>query len=164
MRETTPKLPKHLHPSVITRYAEAELLRATVTLLKQFPNAQVCHVYGHQDDDIGYDTLPVPAQLNVDCDKGAKKCMSESETDTTRPIPAPGSRAVLFLGTEMVTSHLQDQIQYAGQAEEMLQYIADNFEWTDAQARCVNYQAIETQKSDSPTLDPSVHQSLCMDG
>jgi hypothetical protein len=50
--ELTPRPPKHLHPSVITRYAEAELLGATVSLLKQFPNAQVCHVYGHQDDDM----------------------------------------------------------------------------------------------------------------
>jgi hypothetical protein len=52
--------PKHLHPSVLTRYAEAKLLRATVALLKQFPNAQVCHVYGHQDDDIDYNDLPIP--------------------------------------------------------------------------------------------------------
>jgi len=58
----------------------------------------------------------------------------------------------------MVTSHLQDQIQYAGQAEEMLQYIADNFEWTDAQARCVNYQAIGIAKqrlSDSRSIRTS---------
>jgi hypothetical protein len=84
--------------------------------------------------------------------------MGESEIDTTRPVLAPGSRAVLFLGTEMVTSYLQDQIQYAGQAEEMLQYIADNFEWTDAQARCVNYQAIGIAKqrlSDSRSIRTS---------
>jgi hypothetical protein len=28
----------------------------------------------------------------------------------------------------------------------MLNYIADNFEWTDAQTRCVNYPAIGTAK------------------
>jgi hypothetical protein len=107
----------------------------------------MCHVYGHQDDEIDYDDLPIPAQLNVDCDKGAKKCMHESVQDTTRPIPAPGSRAALFLGSEMITSHFQEQIQYAGQANEMLNYIADNFEWTDAQTRCVNYPAIGTAKT-----------------
>jgi hypothetical protein len=38
--ELTPRPPKHLDPSVLTRYyAEAKLLRATVALLKQFPNA-----------------------------------------------------------------------------------------------------------------------------
>ena len=109
----------------------------------------------HQDDTIDYNTLRTPAQLNVDCDKGAKKCMNKSELDTTRPIPAPGSRAALSLGNEMVTSHIQNQIQYAGQADERLTYIADNFEWTDAQARCVNYTAIDTVKkqlSDSRSI------------
>jgi hypothetical protein len=46
----------------------------------------------------------------------------------------------------MITSHFQEQIQYAGQADDMLTYIDDNFEWTDAQARCVNYLAIGTAK------------------
>ena len=131
---------------MITRYAEAELLWSTVSLLKKFRNAEICHVYGHQDDKIDYDDLPIPAQMNVECNEGAKQCMRDSEIDTTCPTPAPSSRAALFLGNELVTSHFQEQIQYNGQAEEMLAYIADNFEWTDAQARCINYQAIGIAK------------------
>ena len=30
------------------------------------------HVYGHQDEDMGFDDLPRPAQLNVICDWEAK--------------------------------------------------------------------------------------------
>jgi hypothetical protein len=37
------------------------------------------------------------SRWHVDCDLGAKKCMRENEIDTTSPVPAAGSRAVVFL-------------------------------------------------------------------
>jgi hypothetical protein len=92
-----PRPPNHLSASDITRYAESALLRSTVSLLKKIPNAKVCHLYGHQDQQVAYENLNIPTQFNVDCDLGAKKCMCENEIDTTSPVPAAGSRAVLFL-------------------------------------------------------------------
>jgi hypothetical protein len=112
-----------------------------VSLLKKFPNAKVCHLYGHQDKRVVYENLDIPTQLNVDCDLGAKQCMRESEIDTTRPVPVAGSRAVFFLGGEMVTSNIKEQIQYANQAPAMAQYIKDKFVWTDNQYNSVNWKA-----------------------
>jgi ribonuclease HI len=139
--ELCPRPPNHLSASDITRYAESALLQSTVSLLKKFPNAKVCHLYGHQDKQVAYENLNIPTQLNVDCDLGAKKCMRESEIDTTRPVPVAGSRAVFFLGSEMVTSNIKEQIQYANQAPAMAQYIKDKFEWTDNQYTSVNWKA-----------------------
>jgi hypothetical protein len=62
---------------------------------------------------------------------------------------------MLYLGDDMVTSHMAEQIQYAGQAPPMFQYIHDRFEWTDNNVLQSIGKELELQKkTDLTTLTP----------
>ena len=65
---------------------------------------------------------------------------------STRAQPLPGHKATLYLSNNMVTSKINEQIQYAAQAPAMFEYIMDRFEWTDGQCSMVNWTAIGRKK------------------
>eukprot|EP01082_Thalassiosira_pseudonana_P016026 g13601.t1 g13601 contig9:13162-14655(+) len=125
--------------------AEGALIKATRTLLREFTGITLHHIYGHQDDTLTYDDLTMESQLNVDCDTEAKEQMRKS-TLSGRTEAEPGTGAMLYLGDDMVTSHMAEQIQYAGQAPPMFQYIQDRFEWTDQQCTAINWKGIGVAK------------------
>jgi hypothetical protein len=125
--------------------AEGALIKATRTLLREFTSITLHHIYGHQDDTLTYDDLTMESQLNVDCDTEAKEQMRKS-TLSGRTEAEPGTGAMLYLGDDMVTSHMAEQIQYAGQAPQMFQYIRDRFEWTDQQCTAINWKGIGVAK------------------
>jgi hypothetical protein len=55
--------------------------------------------------------------------------------------------ATLYLGGQPVTTEINKQIQFAAQSKQMLEYIADKFQWTDAQATTtVNWRALGIAK------------------
>jgi hypothetical protein len=43
-------------------------------------------VKGHQDDSVPYEDLPLEAQLNVDCDRGAAPHMATTTARTQKPL------------------------------------------------------------------------------
>jgi ribonuclease HI len=89
--------------------AEADLIIDTRRKLSRFAQVTVEWVKGHQDDSIPYEDLPLEAQLNVDCDQGAKKHMTTITASTNRPEPLPGSKATLYIGPHMVTTELKNK-------------------------------------------------------
>jgi hypothetical protein len=127
--------------------AEADLILDTRRKLSKFAQVTVEWVKGHQDDSVPYEDLPFEAQLNVDCDHGAKSHLATISTSTTCPEPLPGSKATLYIGPHMVTTELNEQIQYASQAPKLFEYIADKFSWTDAQVSTVNWRGLGRAKN-----------------
>ena len=67
--------------------AEGDLIKVITDTLPDFPNITLKHVRGHQDRGTSYRNLPLEAQLNVDCDREAKREMREQPIPTTRPDP-----------------------------------------------------------------------------
>ena len=111
--------------------AEADLISSTRANLAKFTDVEVVWVKGHQDDNTPYDDLPLLAQLNVDCDTAAKKHLREGTHPTSRPAPLPDAKATLFFGTNMVTTEINEQIQYAAQAPKLFEYLREKFDWID---------------------------------
>ena len=125
--------------------AEGALLKATRNLLTEFVDITLHHIYGHQDNNTSYENLEFESQLNVDCDGEAKRQM-RAPSISGRTEAEPGTGAMLYLGDNMITSHMAEQIQYAGQAPKMFQYIRERFEWTDQQCCSVNWKGIGVAK------------------
>ena len=82
------------------------------------------HIYGHQEDNTPYENLEFESQLNVDCDGEAKRQMRASSI-SGHTEAEPGTGAMLYLEDDMITSHMAEQIQYAGQAPKMFHYIRE---------------------------------------
>ncbi|KAL7545317.1 hypothetical protein ACHAWF_008670 [Thalassiosira exigua] len=127
--------------------AESDLVKSALLILKRLPKVTLQHVKGHQEDDVRYEDLPFEAQLNVDCDEQAKLCVSNTTHDGTRPPPLEGSRAMLYLGPNMVTTEMEDQIQYRAHEEALRTYVINKFEWTPELHACVNWRALGTAKN-----------------
>jgi hypothetical protein len=112
-------------------------------ILQEFDDVRFEWVRGHQDDAQKYEDLPLIARLNIKCDKAAKECMRGGTIPSTRAQPLPGHKATLYLSNNMVTSKINEQIQYTAQAPAMFEYILrDRFEWADGQCFMVNWTAI----------------------
>eukprot|EP01082_Thalassiosira_pseudonana_P008637 g7672.t1 g7672 contig26:13077-14873(-) len=126
--------------------AEGALLKATRNLLTEFVDIILHHIYGHQDDNTSYENLEFQSHLNVDCDGEAKRQIRASSI-SGRAEAEPGTSAMLYLGDDLITSHMAEQIQYAGQAPKMFQYIRERFEWTDQQCCSVNWKGIGAAKN-----------------
>jgi ribonuclease HI len=126
--------------------AEGDLVKATRVLLEPMPNIELCHVHGHQDDDINYEDLPLESQLNIDCDEEAKACRLNENDGEGRPPPIEGTGATLYLNDEMVTTEMNEQIQYAAHAGPMKTYLGQKFEWTDQQVETINWPAMRLAK------------------
>ena len=126
---------------------EADLIQDVKRMLKDFTDATIEWVQGHQDDNISYDDLPLEAQLNIDCDHAAKQYMKEGTKPPGPPKPIKGMKATLYLGDNIVTTKMNEQIQLASQTTKMMAYVADKFDWTDDQTRTtVNWRAIGQAK------------------
>ena len=82
--------------------AEGDLIKVITETLPEFPNITLTHVRGHQDRGISYENLPLEAQLNVDCDKEAKRAMREQMIPTTRPDPIKGVGVTLYINGNML--------------------------------------------------------------
>ncbi|KAL7523045.1 hypothetical protein ACHAWF_000338, partial [Thalassiosira exigua] len=126
--------------------AESDLTQKATDILAKLPNVTLQHVHGHQDDDIAYDDLPFEAQLNVDCDEAAGICASTMTPADAPPTPVRGSRAMLYLGNDMVTTDMEEQIQYKAHADALRSYTIAKFEWTQVQYDSVNWRAIGLAK------------------
>ena len=126
--------------------SESDLVKAARRYLRQLRKVTVSHVYGHQEDHVTYNDLPFEAQLNIDCDEEAKECMWASDFSNERPEPTEGTGAMLFFGNAMVTTEINEQIQWAAHAPAMFTYLRGRYEWTDNQLGSVNWRAMRLAK------------------
>ena len=125
---------------------ESDLVSIARTLLRTMPNVIVKLVYGHQEDDIPINDLPLEAQLNIQCDGAAKDYMRELTYEGTRPPPIEGAGAILYLGANMVTTEVDAPINFAAHSNNQFQYLRQKIEWTDSQLTAINWKAIGAAK------------------
>lgn len=104
------------------------------------------HIYGHQDETTPYLNLPLPAQLNVDCDREAKAA-TRSSPPAPLAEPIAGASAHLILANDLVTTKMNEQIQLASQRKEMTDYTCKKLKRSIHDYNRVNLRAIGTAKS-----------------
>jgi ribonuclease HI len=124
--------------------AESDIIKSIFKILEDFTDTEICWVKSHQDDDddTPYEDRPLEVRLNIDCDLAAKACLERCENPTKRPKPLEGVEATLYFGKHMVTKDMKEQIQFARQAPEMIEYMCERAGWTSAQCACVNTRAL----------------------
>ena len=76
--------------------------------------------------------------MNTDYNIEAKEVMWGSEALEGRYEPTEGAGAILYLGNNMVTTKMGEQIQYAAHAPPMFEYLRHQFEWIDNQVGSIN--------------------------
>ncbi|KAL7547196.1 hypothetical protein ACHAWF_010516 [Thalassiosira exigua] len=127
--------------------AESDLVKSSLALLRRLPKVTLQHIKGHEEGGIRYENLPFETQLNVDCDEQAKLCVSNMTHDGACPPHLEGSRALLYLRSDMVTTEMEDQIQYRTHEEALGTYVINKYEWIPELHACVNWRAIGTAKN-----------------
>ncbi|KAL7524216.1 hypothetical protein ACHAWF_000866 [Thalassiosira exigua] len=134
--------------------SEADLIQAARKIIKRCPNMVFQHVLGHQDDRAGPESdRPVEVQLNIECDKEASECQRQEWPVSFRPTAPEGTGAMLYLNDDMVTTKIDEQIQYAAPGIDNLTYVRDKYEWTDNNILSINWKAIQESKNRLDTSD-----------
>ena len=73
-------------------------------------------------------------------------CGAAHNLGNTPPIPGTGTGTTLYLGNNMVTTEMDEQIAYAAHAPAQVKYLMDKYEWTDTQVSAINWNAIGLAK------------------
>ena len=60
--------------------------------------------------------------------------------------PTEDAGAILYLGCNMVTCEMEEQIQYAAHSKQQFAYLRKKYEWTDRQLQAMNWRAIGPAK------------------
>ncbi|KAL7546448.1 hypothetical protein ACHAWF_009783 [Thalassiosira exigua] len=134
--------------------SEADLIQAARRIIKRCPNMAFQHVLGHQDDRDGPESdQPVEVQLNIECDKEAGDCQRQEWPALFCPTAPEGTEAMLYLNYDMVTTEMDEQIQYAAHGVDNLTYVRDKYEWTDNNILSINWKDIHESKNRLDTSD-----------
>eukprot|EP00956_Cyclotella_meneghiniana_P037185 scaffold135302_cov69-Cyclotella_meneghiniana.AAC.13 len=89
---------------------------------------------------------PLPVRLNIQCDLAANECLKNSIKPKKRAPPLEGAKATLYLGMNMVTSDMSEQIHYAAEAPAMMKHIQNHLRRTDEAVREINWRIIGCAK------------------
>ena len=93
---------------------ESDIIRSIKSMAKTFKTLQFEWVKAIRMTTMRFhSTNDLPVRLNIACDNSAKECMRNCIKPTKRARPMEGAGATLYLGTNMVTTEIREQIQYA---------------------------------------------------
>eukprot|EP00956_Cyclotella_meneghiniana_P031964 scaffold85834_cov44-Cyclotella_meneghiniana.AAC.5 len=125
--------------------AESDIIQATQKIMKDFTNLNIEWVKGHlddddddDDDDIELSERSLPVRLNIQCDLAAKECLRNSVKPSKRAPPMEGAKATLYLGTNIVTTEMAEQIHYAAEAPQMFKHIQNHLRRTKETVEDIN--------------------------
>lgn len=92
--------------------AQADLLRLLKTYSRSIPaNLNWVHIKGHADDNLPFELLSFPQQLNVRCDKLAKRYLKTAiTTNTFTPPTFPGEDIVISVNSTKIRSSIKKAI------------------------------------------------------
>eukprot|EP00956_Cyclotella_meneghiniana_P029982 scaffold74408_cov39-Cyclotella_meneghiniana.AAC.1 len=117
-------------------------------MMEDFKDLTIEWIKGHQDDDdeTNFEDRPLPVRLNIQCDLAAKECLKNCMKPTKRARPLEGAKATLYLGTNMVTAEMSEQIHYAAEAPEVMKHIQDHLRRTSETVQEINWRIIGRAK------------------
>lgn len=123
-----------------TMKSDWDILQAIRSAMLLFPVLPtLTHVYGHQDNQMAYDSLPLPAQLNVDADFLAGSYEYGPTDDPTTPPRIGGNGAQLHCKSGTITSNYRRALRKIHSAPIMKKYLCSNNRWTHDQFDLVDW-------------------------
>lgn len=102
----------------------------------------VMHVKGHQDRNMAYERLAIPAQLNVDADKmrgGYLAAHPDEEHSVVHTLPTSGIQLNLAVGT--IAYNIKQKLIMARTSEPMKQHMIDKHHWDEDTFNDVEWEA-----------------------
>ena len=121
---------------------EGPLVHQTRELLQKLKKVSLDHVKGHQDDSVPYEWLPLPAQLNVDCNTRAKSKMQETGVMSGRATPFEGTEVGFYIEDDLVITNLDKRIQLALYDNDIIKYPQSKYKWTQNKTDSINFKAV----------------------
>ena len=145
--------------------AESDIIQATQKIMKDFTDLTIEWIKGHQDEDdeMNIEDRPLPVRLNIQCDLAAKECLKNCIKPTKRAPPLEGAKATLYLGMNMVTSEMSEQIHFAAEAPAMMTHIQNYLQRTGGTVKEINWRIIGRAKKQLK-LHESIRISKIMNG
>jgi hypothetical protein len=116
-------------------------IRHSTHLLPFRPTVQ--HIKGHQDRQIPYQYLPLPAQLNVDADAAASNFQIQHGCARPSVLLFPHAGAQLYLRDGTTTYNLKTSIRYAAHGPLLESYIQKRNDWTPATFQTIDWRVHE---------------------
>ena len=120
-----------LHKYVTQKLAGAKLWKQASLLT--ITDVHSCwflnRVKGHQDYDVAFRALPLPAQLNIEADKLAGQHSSKSKQSTRRINTIKGSGVIPHYAGETINSEYKANIQKIWTHPEIKKNIREGQEW-----------------------------------
>jgi hypothetical protein len=96
----------------------------------ELPTNETHWVKGHQDLDMEYDLLPLPAQLNCDADFEAGQFQQHHAQPRPKAPMLPSTQAELVISGETIHSHYKSRIREAATLPNYFEYIEEKFNWS----------------------------------
>jgi hypothetical protein len=115
-------------------------IKATLKLIGR-PNS-FSHVLGHQDNGQSFESLDLPAQLNVEADREANAFRADYPEH--RPlVPRLGhNRSQLHIHGRTINGKYRQEIRLAKSEGPLREHIKLKYSWTDAQMELIDWKAL----------------------
>jgi hypothetical protein len=112
-----------------------DLIEEIFSTYTNIPNLQVTFdwIKGHQDDDIAYERLSIPAQYNVDADGLANDYMAfPSSAPRPTSLQVPAARCLLYIRKKTIHGHYIREIRQAASLPPLFAYLRRKYQWPQA--------------------------------
>ena len=110
---------------------EWDLLSPIWTALNKFSKIPwTRHIKGHQDQNKPYESLSLPAQLNVNVDRLATRALHEVATPFTEVPLHSSSRVQLMIAGTTITSHHSLHLTTTYDLPPLFEYYQTRFRWS----------------------------------
>jgi hypothetical protein len=105
---------RHRQRSLPSRQPQADVIRGMKKILNRLPmEVHYKHVYGHQDKDATFQSLPLLSQLNIMADQRAKDALTRAvATQCYGPVVWPFEGVRVFQAGDKVTSSIRTSMYH----------------------------------------------------
>jgi hypothetical protein len=154
LRDLIPKRRFPNHADVLSTISSAHYVIARFLLT---------HVHSHQDDDIAFDELPFPVQLNVLCDRMATAHLDlQLASPAERTLPSPLLPRTLnvevLYGAQVISAHYVSRLRECIALDRHRLFLQTKYKWTDHIWETIAWDALKATAR-KPTLAHQVSRS-----
>jgi len=127
---------------------------------------QLRHVKGHQDQQKRHSRLPLPAILNIECDKRASEYLITARRTKPQPnLPIPQSYPLLKIAGQIIVRNIQSSLRDAASTPDYHKYLQKKLKWTDRDCENANWISLKMaiqkfERNDQQRLQKFLHDWL----
>jgi hypothetical protein len=122
-------------------HSEWDAIISVYNLMDRFPQLPVLkHVFGHQDNSLDYDDLPLDAQMNTQADTLATMELDEYSTVLPSVPFDPESTVMISIDGTTVTRHLETTLRTKAQLPALLAYYQDRLKWDQRTFHAIDWE------------------------